>query len=793
MTKEEILLHFKNTKRHDGYYSALCPVHDDHDPSLAIYFNKDWATVKCFTGCDTDSILKSVGLRKKDLCLKECTSMYNQKSYGRTEYSYYDEKGNVAYKKYRIEKPDGSKTFRFEQPDGTPNIKGVKRYPYNLPAVLKADTVYFVEGEKCADAVNKTGYTATTLDSGSNSTWKSDYNDYFRNKRVIIVPDNDEPGEKYAMKLAKRIPGAKIIRLPGLAEKEDIFDWLQTGHLMTEIETMLETTDEVQTTEEEDQPEKVDLEFSSDRRPQSEILLDIIKQAGVELFLNENNDPFVSLQIDDHKEYHGIGSKEFSLWAQRSFYKSTGKTIRRESLVQVVDLLTGNAKFEDSRIFHLENRVALKDNAIWYDLTNKDWSAIRINADGWTVERDVPKLFCRYRHQAPQVLPKKGGDLTKIFHYINMTRFQTLFLCWLVSCYVPDIPHAMPIFYGEKGAAKSTACVLTKRMIDPSVMATLSLCKDEKSLIVSLQQHYYLPFDNVSAISNDSSDILCRAITGGAIQQRKLHTNGEDYIFSFNRCLALNGINNVANRADLLDRAILFELERVPENKRKELKEIYASFEEDRPLFLGVIFDTLTKAMKIYPTVKLDKLPRMADFCRWGYAIAEALGLSGEVFLKEYKENQKIQNDEAINADLVSSLLVEFLSRNITWSGRISSLYQELINEAEKQGISKNNKNLPQAPNHLSRRLNSMRSNLEDAGISFELNKKHSDGTYITIKKDLPPFAPARINPVDILGFSNGDTIVDRIHSADVSSSQEAFDSNENGANGDNEDENVTF
>ena len=75
-----------------------------------------------------------------------------------------------------------------------------------------------------------------------------------------------------------------------------------------------------------------------------------------------------------------------------------------------------------------------------------------------------------------------------------------------------------------------------------------------RTMVVNLQQHWFLPFDNVSHLNDEMSDTLCRAITGGGIQQRKLFTNAEDYIFTFQRCIAVNGINNVANRPDLLDR-----------------------------------------------------------------------------------------------------------------------------------------------------------------------------------------------------------------------------------------------
>lgn len=79
------------------------------------------------------------------------------------------------------------------------------------------------------------------------------------------------------------------------------------------------------------------------------------------------------------------------------------------------------------------------------------------------------------------------------------------------------------------------------------------------------------------------------------------------------------------------------------------------------PLILGNIFDILSKAIKIYPNVKLNKLPRMADFSHWGYAIAQALGDLGETFLDEYKCNYNKQNIEAINSDIVATLLIAFM------------------------------------------------------------------------------------------------------------------------------------
>lgn len=755
MNKHELLSIFKNVKPSGEGYTALCPAHDDHHPSLSIKFNGDWCNLHCFTGCSQDDILQAVGLSKKDLFLGE--KKENAKLVKTITYDYHNKDGVLSYRRERREYDDGTKKFYFVRPDGTFGMQTKFHLLYNLPKVIESDTVYIVEGEKCAEAVNNQGYTATTLDGGANSVWLNSYEDYLERKKIIIIPDNDKPGMAYAKRIKKNLPWAVIKILPDLQEKEDIYDWLQAGHKMSEIDDLPEFTYE----SEDEDDEEGSVDYSFDKRQQSMILLDVIKAEKPELFLDENNNPCIEVQIDKHKEIYAIDSRDFMLWAQRLFFQATKRAVGKESLKQVIDLICAESKFEDKPRFSLDTRVSKEQGAFWYDLTNNDWSAVKTTPDGWSIISDVPKMFRRYRHQLPQVTPQSGGDLTLIFNHINMIKYQTLFACWLVSCFIPDIPHPMPIIYGEKGAAKSTACVLLKRLIDPSALSTLTLSNEERTLVVNLQQHYYLPFDNVSGISEKTSDTLCRAVTGSAVQQRKLYTNADDYIFTFKRCITINGINNVANRSDLLDRSILFELERVSKDKRKELQKVYDSFEADKPLILGAIFDTLMKAMSIYPTVVLDKLPRMADFCRWGYAIAEALGIKGEQFLQEYEANQVVQNTEAINSDVVAFLVVEYMRYKDNWTGRISKLFSELQDTAEKQGINPRSKNMPQSPNYLSRRINAVKSNLEAVGITYEINTKRSDGHYITLcNHNLAPLSPVYVDISSDYGkYGGGDTI----------------------------------
>ena len=656
-----------------------------------------------------------------------------------TKYTYYKADGTIAYTKNRFDNTDGSKTFCFEQPNGVKNVKGIRRELYNLPAVINAQRVYFVEGEKCADAIIEQGEVATTLDSGANSHWESYYLEYLTDKEIIIIPDNDDVGMKYAKRISNNIPHSKIVPLPDLENKGDVYDWLKNGHKLSEIETLPCWNDEKRDKCSDD---------IFDKKAQADKIVELADRYGITTFLDTRKEAFAAVDICSHTEIWSIESKDFKQFLIKIYYDTFKKTPKNESVIQAINCISSQARFnllenDEEELVKLSTRVAKDNNGIWYNLCDRKWRTVRITADGWNIVDKSPLLFRRYKHQLPQIEPTENGNVQLILKYFNIQNNQTLFLCWLISCFIPDFPHPMPIFFGEKGAAKTTACILLKKLIDPSLLETLTIPRESRSLVVNLTQHWFLPFDNISHIDYETSDTLCRAITGAGIQNRKLYTDEEDCIFTFQKCIAINGINNVADKSDLLDRSIMVELHRINESKRKGLDELYEEFDKDLPIILGGIIDILVKTLKIYPSVKLDNLPRMADFARWGYAIGEALGGLGKTFLDEYKSNQRMRNIEVLNSDIVATLIIAFMNNKECWSGKVSELYNLLTETAPKQGINTKQNGFPSKPNVLSRRLNAIRSNLEEEGITFE-TKSTASGTQIDLTNrkipSLPPY-----------------------------------------------------
>jgi len=68
---DRVLGSLEGVERHNGYYRALCPAHDDHNPSLDVKEVEENGQKKvlilCRAGCDTAAVLGTLGLAFKDL------------------------------------------------------------------------------------------------------------------------------------------------------------------------------------------------------------------------------------------------------------------------------------------------------------------------------------------------------------------------------------------------------------------------------------------------------------------------------------------------------------------------------------------------------------------------------------------------------------------------------------------------------------------------------------------------------------------------------------------------------
>jgi hypothetical protein len=471
------------------------------------------------------------------------------------------------------------------------------------------------------------------------------------------------------------------------------------------------------------------------RGSQAEKLVNLIDNLKVQLLHDEKKRPHAAVINNNVRMIYRIRSKEFKSWVAHQFWMKEDTVPNADALNSALNVLEGKALY-DGKKHTLNNRVAWYENEMWYDLTDENWQAIRITDENWQVVEKPPILFRRYTHQMPQVMPHQEGNIDLLWNFVNIKDEQNRLLVkvLLIASFISDIAHPVLVPYGEQGTAKTTLCKILKQIVDPSVIDVLQLPKDKTEFIQLLDHHWMACFDNVSALSIEYSDLLCRAVTGQGFSKRELFTDDEDVIYFFKRNIALNGINIAVTLSDLMDRSILLELQPITDSERMEEKRLWEEFQKAKPFILGGIFNVLSRSLKLYDETNLPRLFRMADFTRWGCAITTALGYDSDDFIGAYKQNITTQNEEVLGSNAISHVLCHFMKDKTSWQGTANALSQELENLTDDLQVNTKDRSWPKAANSLTRKLNVLKPNLRRTGIVVS-NYKNANGRFIRLSK----------------------------------------------------------
>lgn len=252
----------------------------------------------------------------------------------------------------------------------------------------------------------------------------------------------------------------------------------------------------------------------------------------------------------------------------------------------MIQILQATAEIEGST-YPLSLRVAWHDHDIYYDMTDYNWQSVRISSDKWELVNKTPlPLFSRY-NQTPQAEPDRKYEDDIFDRFLSLTNLKTdedriLLSVYIITMFIPDIPHAISQIHGEKGSAKSTLQLLIKLLVDPAKPKLLTIYNDQKEFIQQLAHNYVDFYDNLKYTPRWLSDEACKAVTGVGNTKRKLYSDDDDIVYEYRRCLGFNGINLGLTEPDILDRSIMIELERIKKENTKQDSEIIEAFLEMR-------------------------------------------------------------------------------------------------------------------------------------------------------------------------------------------------------------------
>ena len=213
--------------------------------------------------------------------------------------------------------------------------------------------------------------------------------------------------------------------------------------------------------------------------------------------------------------------------------------------------------------------------------------------------------------------------------------------------------------------------------------------------------------------------------TGGG-STRRLYTNSEEEVFDLTRPIILNGITQISDQPDLIDRSIVINLPTIERAQRKTEGELWAAFNELRPRIFGQICDLLASILA-QDENQITDLPRMADFAKFVLRAEKELGWPKGTFIDDMKANRLEALEQFNEYDILLSYLLEFAELNReadqVFLGSPTDLFFILAGNLPSKA---QRSSFPSDPAALSKRLNGLKPVLREKGI--RISDKKTDG-----------------------------------------------------------------
>jgi putative DNA primase/helicase len=798
VTFDEFKQHYeaKTGKQIKGNGSCCCPAHDDRQASLSAKEGDDGRILLCcHAGCETKDVVAKLGLTMADLMPANGSayraSQAKKSGPGRkTVYESMRKAADAAVWFVKRNHPDAKSgpVWEYKNVDGsiyaavvridlpTPNGERGQKvfkplcqvldgwqvgdpkiwYPYRVGSIRESDTAHVVEGEKCADALANMRFPAVTSAHGAKSARKTDWK-ALEGKTIYLWPDNDDAGRQYIADVGRILNelGCKlyVVELPGLAEHEDVADYLakmpeDNDQRRTELQKLCDAAKAYQPPADEVSSSSASKKGSRNGGKSAAVADAIIGLTGDDEFFHDaDGAAFVSFEIPNaadnspgkHRENWPLASKTYKQLLANRYYMDIKKVPDASALENAINALEFQARAGNEYIVGLR-RIQV-EGSIYLDLADAAWTIIEIDARGWRLCNHPPVRFIRRNGLLPLPMPVRGGNIDDLRPLLNVDDDQWI-LCkaWLLSAFNGEMSLPILAVNGEQGSAKSTLCRILRQLIDPNKALLRSFPRDERDLIISANNGLVMAFDNLSGLSPTMADALCRLSTGAGFSTRALYSDDEEAIFSGRRSIIINGIEDLAGRADLLDRSITLTLRPLSDNNRREEKDIQSKFDHLHPGLLGALLDAVSAALRNGPNVKVENMPRMADFARWTVAGEVVLKIPEGRFLTAYRDNIGGSNELALESSPIYEPIKKLLELKPEhrWEGTATELLEELNGVAGFTGTgeTKPSKDWPSSPRALRSKINRVAPNFRRAGIDIETGRtKQSRRITLSLKR----------------------------------------------------------
>jgi hypothetical protein len=423
---------------------------------------------------------------------------------------------------------------------------------------------------------------------------------------------------------------------------------------------------------------------------QADQIVKLFEDLGTELVHDSAQVGYAIVPLADQRSraVYSIRSSAFRARLAKEYYSHCGSAPSTNAITDARNVLEGQA-VHGGRLVEIGLRIAGNDQSIDIDLGDDQWRMVHVTAEGWTIEPHGQRLFSRKAGMLALPEPTRGGSISELRRFIRVDNADyPLLAAFIATALRPTGPYPILILEGEQGSAKTTTARMIRRLIDPNKSDVRAEPRDLRDLAITANNGRILVFDNLSRMSPQLSDALCRLSTGGGFATRTLYTDEDETIFEGQRPIIMTSIVEIVSRPDLLDRCLTVRLRPIPESERRTERELWDEFENLRPRLFGALLDVASTAIRNLPKISSITMskPRMADAFTWAASAARALNINVEALTEAYSRTADEANASTLESSPIARplwlLVADFEG---TWSVTASDLHNRLNGKVTDQ------------------------------------------------------------------------------------------------------------
>ena len=503
----------------------------------------------------------------------------------------------------------------------------------------------------------------------------------------------------------------------------------------------------------------MDNESEKPRDTSIEKIVEYAERVFSDCFIAENNSSkvYAIVKIDEHFETVDLDlrlAKEVLIINYQKDFKKILSTNQAEQSISFVKTKKRFSKDTPKKQDHI--RCAFENDTIWYDLCNQESKVVKITKDIFEVipyDKTCP-LFFKTPHMTEQVTPNfdfKGDPINEYFKLIRKPN-DIVMRSNVIALFLETVDVPMPVFGGSTDASKTVTSTLVKMLVDPSGKKIedygTSMSTKPDDLATKLYCNYLSSFENISKLSNEQSDMLCKANTGANFSTRLFYEQGQESKLAIHRKCMLNGITVNIDRDDLGRRTLPYDLPSFKIGEKKTKEQVLSEFYTLLPDLFGHVILTLQKALILYDDVKSKaQIGIRGEFQVWGEAISQALGNPEGKFTEALQEKESLISDKLSQSNALVPFIQDLFSdgKEEYTSGE-SDTFDSFKDFTNGRYETNNPDVFPSSVGKLADVIKRSFTQLNNAGFTIEIRKStkketHNGKTYnsnvkfVTIKK----------------------------------------------------------